>query len=207
MFFGEGIVDKIEFDFNQIKRNSEINLKDILEDENDNFEYLTKTEYTLIDNPKRQLSGLIFAGYRNKKIRKNGVRENTKHLSRVHKQPNRIYSSNGTHPTLSSQEPTGRYFIYHKGKVRKLTLKECYRLMGFLDNFKMVGTQSKLYNRVGNSIVVPMVEEIAKQVKHQLFNSDYFSQCKPKQMNLFDLLIDDRMHELNKGQPQKIALS
>ena len=91
-------------------------------------------------------------GYRNKKIRIKGVRENTKHLSRVHKQPNRIYSAEGTHPTLSSQEPTGRYYIYHKGQVRKLTLKEltlkeCYRLMGFSDDFKHTGTASKRYNR------------------------------------------------------------
>jgi len=181
-------LNKVWFDFNQLINQPVINLKAILEADNENFEYLDETEYTLINQPKRQLSGLIFAGYRNKNIRKKGVRENTEHLSRVHKQPNRIYSSEGTHPTLSSQEPTGRYFIYHQGRVRKLTLLECYRLMGFPDNFKMVGTSSKLYNRVGNSIVVPMVEEIAKQVKQQLFDTDYFLNYQPKfrQMNLFD---------------------
>jgi DNA (cytosine-5)-methyltransferase 1 len=186
-------LDQIEFNFDNLNTREEVNLKDILENENIKFEYLDKTEYTLIDSPKKQLSGLIFAGYRNKAIRKNGVRENTNHLSRVHKQPNRIYSSNGTHPTLSSQEPTGRYFIHHKERVRKLTLKECYRLMGFPDNFKMVGTQSKLYNRVGNAIVVPMVEEIAKQISQQLFNPSYVLayKSKPEQMNLFEFLPED----------------
>lgn len=137
---------------------------------------------------------MIFAGYRNKKIRQKGVRENTEHLSRVHKQPNRIYSSEGTHPTLSSQESSGRYFIFHKNKVRKLTLKECYRLMGFPDNLKLIGTQSKLYNRVGNSIVVPMVEAIAKQVKEQLFNENFLLQyqSKPKQLNLFNATLSTR---------------
>jgi DNA (cytosine-5)-methyltransferase 1 len=72
--------------------------------------------------------------------------------------------------------------------VRKLTLKECYRLMGFPDNLKLIGAQSKLYNRVGNSIVVPMVEAIAEQIKEQLFNEKYLSQYKPKlkQLNIFD---------------------
>jgi len=160
----------IEFDFSKISTSTSPKIADILESNRDDFEYLDESEYTLIQNPKKQLSGLIFSGYRNKKIRKNGVRENTEHLSRVHKQPNRIYSSEGTHPTLSSQEPTGRYFIYHNGKVRKLTLLECYRLMGFPDDFKKIGTTSKQYNGVGNSIVVPMVVKIAKEVNNQLFS-------------------------------------
>ena len=188
---------QIGFYFQKIEKKSEIVLKEILEAKKENFEYLEESEYTLIKNPKKQLSGLIFAGYRNKKIRQNGVRANTEHLSRVHKQPNRIYSAEGTHPTLSSQEPTGRYFIYHEGRVRKLTLKECYRLMGFPDDFKLIGTQSKLYNRVGNSIVVPMVEEIAKQVREQFFNIEYLSQYKPKpkQLDIFDLLVEENRDE------------
>lgn len=182
-----GSANQTEFIFSKIEKRKMSILKDILEEHNENFEYLDKEEYTLIDNPKKQISGLIFAGYRNKKIRKNGIRPNTEHLSRVHKQPNRIYSSEGTHPTLSSQEPTGRYYIYHNEKVRKLTLKECYRLMGFPDDFKLVGSQAKLYNRIGNSIVVPMVEEIAKQIKEQFFNPGYISKYnpKPRQMDLF----------------------
>lgn len=153
------------FNFLALARKSDLVIKDILEEDNKYFEYLDKSEYTLINNPKKQASGLIFVGYRNKNIRNKGVRENTWHLSRAHKQPNRIYSSDGTHPTLSSQESSGRYFILHKGKVRKLSLKECYRLMGFPDSFKLVGSKSKLYNRVGNSIVIPMVFEIAKELK------------------------------------------
>ena len=161
----------VKFDFSKLKQQKPIFIKDILE-ENSDFEYLDEDEYTIIENPKVQKSGLIFVGYRNKKIRTKGVRENTLHLSRVHKQPNRIYDSNGTHPTLSSQESSGRYFIYHNGKVRKLTLKECFRLMGFPDNFKLVGSKAKLYNRVGNSIVVPLVKAIAKEVKKQILEEE-----------------------------------
>ena len=60
--------------------------------------------------------------------------------------------------------------------------------MGFPDNFKKIGTASKQYNRVGNSIVVPMVVEIAKEVKNQLFNNLYALNYnpKPKQMSLFE---------------------
>ena len=178
----------IKFNFSKLKKQKPIFIKDILE-ENGDFEYLDEDEYTIIDNPKVQKSGLVFIGYRNKKIRIKGVRENTTHLSRVHKQPNRIYDSNGTHSTLSSQESSGRYFIYHNNRVRKLTLKECFRLMGFPDNFKLVGSKAKLYNRIGNSIVVPLVQEIAREVKNQiLYKKETFNKKRTIYMeaSLFD---------------------
>jgi DNA (cytosine-5)-methyltransferase 1 len=184
-----GSLNGIKFDFNKLDMQQTICIKDILEDDNGQIEYLEENDYTIIENPKKQPSGLIFVGYRNKKIRTNGTRPNTTHLSRVHKQPNRIYSSDGTHPTLSSQESAGRYFVHHNGKVRKLTLKECYRLMGFKDDFKLLGSKAKLYNRIGNSIVIPMVEEIAKQLKQQILSkTDEIIKCKKpiQQMSLFD---------------------
>jgi DNA (cytosine-5)-methyltransferase 1 len=44
--------------------------------------------------------------------------------------------------------------------------------MGFPDNFKLVGSKAKLYNRVGNSIVVPLVKAIAKEVKKQILEEE-----------------------------------
>ena len=185
-----GSLNGIKFDFKKLNKKRPVNIKCILEDESSEFEYLDENEYTLIENPKKQPSGLIFVGYRNKKIRIKGTRPNTTHLSRVHKQPNRIYSSDGTHPTLSSQESSGRYFIYHNEEVRKLTLKECYRLMGFDDNFKLVGSKGKLYNRIGNSIVVPMVEEIAKQLESQILKNSNEIIKPTRKMDLFDFIYE-----------------
>ncbi|MFS2174263.1 DNA cytosine methyltransferase [Priestia megaterium] len=158
-----------EFDFDLIETKPSVKLEDFLDKEG-NFEFLDPSEYTLIPEEliKEQKSGLIFVGYRNKKIRVAGVREGTEHLSRVHKQPNRIYSAKGTHPTLPSQETSGRFFIYHEGKVRKLTLRECYRIMGFPDSFQLVEPIGECYKRVGNSVCVPMIEAIAKQFKEQI---------------------------------------
>jgi len=161
--------DGIKFDFSKLIKKPTVKILDILEPGIES-KYLKLPEYTLIPNPKEQKSGLIFVGYRNKNIRKKGVNKDTKHLSRTHKQPNRIYDSKGVHPTLSSQEASGRYFIFTSGKVRKLTLLECYRLMGFPDSFIKLGSKAKQYNRIGNSIVVPMVKEIANEIKKQFFN-------------------------------------
>jgi len=159
------------FDFDSLMVTQPKPMKEYLDKESEE-DYLDPIEYTLLpkDIVKVQpRSGLIFSGYRNKNMRIAGIRENTEHLSRAHKQPNRIYSSEGSHPTLSSQESSGRYFILHEGKVRKLSLKECYRFMGFPDNFKLIGAKGSLYNRIGNSICVGMVSSVAHQLKKQAF--------------------------------------
>lgn len=160
------------FDFSQIVTTKAKPMSHYL-DKTGDFEYLDPCSFTLIDQPIMQpKSGLIFAGYRNKKIRTIGVRPGTEHLSRVHKQPNRIYSSEGMHPTIASQETTGRYFILHEGKVRKLTLNECFNFMGFPSDFKKTGASTKLYLRIGNSVCVNMVEGVGMVIMDLFFNFD-----------------------------------
>lgn len=155
-----------KFDFKKLKTKPKPTLKDIL-DQNVEFEYLNEP-YTILKDYKVQESGLIFIGHRNKSIRKAGVRPGTEHLSRVHKQPNRIYSTEGLHPALPSQESSGRFWIYHDGKVRKLTINECYKIMGFPEKFVKNNSLSDSYRQIGNSVCVPMIKEIAKQIKAQL---------------------------------------
>jgi DNA (cytosine-5)-methyltransferase 1 len=155
-----------KFDFSKIKKKPKPALKEFLDREND-FEYLDEP-YTILDEQKTQESGLVFAGYRNKTIRKAGVRPGTEHLSRVHKQPNRIYSTEGVHPALPSQESSGRFWILHEDEVRKLTIQECYRIMGFPDEFKLLNNKSELYRQIGNSVAIPMIRAVAEQIKTQL---------------------------------------
>ncbi len=125
----------------------------------------------MIDNPKQQPSGLISVVYRNKSIWKTGVRANTEHLSRVHHQSNRIYSIEGVHPTIPSQETPGRFFIYipEGNVVRKLTLWECYRIMGFPDNFKTHSNLAECYKQIGHSVSIPVMHKLANQIKEQVF--------------------------------------
>lgn len=158
------------FNFSKCNFTKTVTLENFLDSDNSDFEFLNNDEYTLIENPIVQKeSGLIFVGYRNKAIWKTGIRENTEHLSRVHRQPNRIYSVRGTHPTLPSQESSGRFFIYlpDKNVVRKLTVRECYRIMGFPEKFKISDSKSEAYKQVGNSVCIPMVTELATQIINQ----------------------------------------
>lgn len=156
---------KENFDFNLLAFKPLEILENYLDSEGD-FEFLHKSEYTLLESTRKQDSGLIFCGYRNKGIWKKGIRENTLHLSRVHRQPNRIYSIKGVHPTIPSQESSGRFFIYipNLDSVRKLTINECYRIMGFPENFIKDESLAESYKQIGNSVCVPMIESVIKEI-------------------------------------------
>lgn len=50
------------------------------------------------------------------------------------------------------------------GGIRKLTPRECHRLMGFRDDFKIVVANTAAYMQAGNSIVVDVLMAILKQL-------------------------------------------
>jgi DNA (cytosine-5)-methyltransferase 1 len=82
-------------------------------------------------------------------------------------QGERIYSIQGHAITLSAYgggaaAKTGAYLI--DGKVRKLTPRECARLMGFPDDFKIPASRSQAYKQFGNSVAVPVLMKITKQI-------------------------------------------
>lgn len=55
-------------------------------------------------------------------------------------------------------------YVTHKGRIRKLTPRECMRLMGFKDSFKIVVSDTSAYQQAGNSIVVDVLIAILKQL-------------------------------------------
>lgn len=55
-------------------------------------------------------------------------------------------------------------YVTKYGKLRKLTPRECLRLMGFSDNFKIVVSDTRMYQQAGNSIVVNVLMAIIKNI-------------------------------------------
>jgi DNA (cytosine-5)-methyltransferase 1 len=53
-------------------------------------------------------------------------------------------------------------------KPRRLTPRECARLMGFPESFKIVASDTRAYKQFGNSVVVPLMAAMAKRVAEQL---------------------------------------
>ena len=57
------------------------------------------------------------------------------------------------------------------GRPRKLTPRECARLMGFPDEFKIPVSDTQAYKQFGNSVAVPLFENIAKLVAIYYYNN------------------------------------
>ena len=53
-------------------------------------------------------------------------------------------------------------------EIRKLTPKECFRLQGFddeaFDKAQEVNSNNQLYKQAGNSICVPVLEQLIKSI-------------------------------------------
>jgi len=63
---------------------------------------------------------------------------------------------------------TKRYYVDRQVRIRKLTPKECWRLMDFtdeqFDKASKVNSDSQLYKQAGNSICVGVLELIFKNL-------------------------------------------
>ncbi|MBS6209736.1 MAG: DNA cytosine methyltransferase [Proteus hauseri] len=51
--------------------------------------------------------------------------------------------------------------------IRKLTPRECFNFQGYPTDYKLPKDMSNanLYKQAGNSVVVPVIERIAQQIK------------------------------------------
>lgn len=59
----------------------------------------------------------------------------------------------------------GSEILVSQGKrkrPRRLTPRECARLMGFPDNFKIPVSDTQAYRQFGNSVIVPVMQEVAR---------------------------------------------
>jgi DNA (cytosine-5)-methyltransferase 1 len=82
-------------------------------------------------------------------------------------QGERIYSINGHAITLSANgggaaAKTGAYLI--DNKIRKLTPRECARVMGFPESFVIPVTDQQAYKQFGNSVAIPVLKSIFKEI-------------------------------------------
>lgn len=80
-------------------------------------------------------------------------------------QQDRIYDNNIGLSISTTAQP---YYPDKQWRIRKLTPKECWRLMGFDDEdfekASQVNSNTQLYKQAGNSICVPVLENILKEL-------------------------------------------
>ena len=87
-----------------------------------------------------------------------------------------IAERNGISRTLSARyyKDGSEILIEQKGKnPRRLTPRECARLQGFSDDFKIVVSDTQAYKQFGNSVVVPLMADVAKLIVNRIRELDY----------------------------------
>ena len=81
-------------------------------------------------------------------------------------------------PLLSSMHKMHRAgtdnYVTTNGRIRRLTPRECLRLMGFSDDWKIVVADTPMYQQAGNSIVVDVLINILNEIikSYPEINSD-----------------------------------
>lgn len=145
-----------KFNFPIGSLNNSVKLEDILENEVDDKYYIIRDDITFKDETaitrleERKKNEPIRIGT----INKGG-------------QGDRIYSTKGHAITLSahgggSGAKTGAYLV--NGRVRKLTPREGLRVQGFPDDFEFPVSDSQAYKQLGNSVAIPVLKNILKNV-------------------------------------------
>jgi DNA (cytosine-5)-methyltransferase 1 len=77
-------------------------------------------------------------------------------------------NKSGVCPTLTANMGTGGHnvpIIKDRNGIRKLTPRECFRIQGFPDDYRLPNiADSALYKQAGNSVSVTVLEAVAKQM-------------------------------------------
>lgn len=153
-------------------------LEDILEDEVEERFYLSDKQLDGVEFKNPEVSFCLDANYHKgtnvnqylKKHRRQIVRVGGLYDKNgsVH-QAGSVYDPRGIAATLSTMQGGNQEPIIKKDRVRRLTPKECWRLMSFPDDAferaQAIGTSnSKLYKQAGNSICVAVLEAILEKL-------------------------------------------
>ncbi len=106
---------------------------------------------------------------------------------------NKLVRDDGTVGTITTDgsSPKHNNRVSNGLRIRKLTPRECWRLMGFddqaFDQAEKVCSNSQLYKQAGNSIVVDVLEKILTNL---LINPQ---KLEKEQMTIFDFIERDKL--------------
>lgn len=132
-------------------------VEDMLDSEVDELFHYTPEKTKIYDAIKNEINkeGVVY------QWRRKYVREN----------------KSGVFPTLTANMGTGGHnvpIIYQNKIIRKLTPRECFRVQGFDDSFKLPEdvANSQLYKQAGNSVVVPVIKRISENILLAMSKTD-----------------------------------
>lgn len=112
---------------------------------------------TLLASPNPKKEGLVYLS--SEVIQLNQSKESGGKQPYQH---NRVYSDRGIITTLDTE--SGRKSIMNSGSIRRLTPRECFRLMDYPESFTWPVSDSQAYKQAGNSICVGVLARIISKL-------------------------------------------
>ena len=82
----------------------------------------------------------------------------------------------------------GSEILVSRGKgrnPRRLTPRECARLMGFPDTFKIPVSDTQAYKQFGNSVVVPVIKAVAQIMEPHITTLKRYEETGVLELSLF----------------------
>ncbi|MDO4223964.1 MAG: DNA (cytosine-5-)-methyltransferase [Acinetobacter sp.] len=76
---------------------------------------------------------------------------------------NKILDDNNVAPTIVATE-ADRLGVLDTTGIRRLSERECLRFFGFPENYQSNIKYNELYDLIGNTVVVPVIKEVAKRL-------------------------------------------
>lgn len=149
-----------DFEFPNSNRQS-ISLKQLLDNEDLTKEYVINRKDVFFKT--KQIDKNVFGEFPQKPVQIGIINKGG--------QGERIYHENGHAITFSANgggvaSKTGAYLV--NGKIRKLTPRECARIMGFPEDFKIPVSDAQAYKQLGNTVAIPVIKAIFNQVLNTL---------------------------------------
>jgi DNA (cytosine-5)-methyltransferase 1 len=140
------------------------------------FKKPTVFEFPELKSKRPKLADILEKNVDEKYTLKDGTwnalqRHKTKHKAKGNGFGFSLADKDGIAKTLSARyyKDGAEILIPQKGKnPRRLTPRECARIMGFPEKFKIPVSDNQAYRQFGNAVVVPVVKEVAKAMVKQL---------------------------------------
>jgi DNA (cytosine-5)-methyltransferase 1 len=84
-------------------------------------------------------------------------------------QLNKILGSTSIAPTIVATE-ADRIGVIDSNKIRRMSERECLRFFGFPEWYQSNIKHNDLYDLVGNTVVIPVIEAVSKKTLQTIFN-------------------------------------
>lgn len=156
-FFAVGFLDEhVNFEFPVGHDIGNITMFDFLDQTIDRRHYLGKKGFEFVTNPK----------YKNRARVNQPIIQTQKANQQFNWNGDFVFEQldyNRHTPDILTRAYVGQY-NGNTGVIRQLTYSECFKLMGFPNDFRIVVPNIKAYRQAGNSIVVPVLEAIVRNI-------------------------------------------